>query len=349
MLMTLAMPAGFETEDDPRPVTAPVRVKVRSADELRTAVRHSRLQALTLDGTAMSHILRLDAVRGLLEVQAATTWLELARYLAGRKMPIEAFAAAPDLPPTIGESVALAAPGPDGLPVTAHVHGITMVMPDGELRRADREANTELLRAALGGHGMIGVVYSLTLAIGSLRDSAADASPAVALDPPGAPAAPALECSIQTLVPPAVLEAYLGDVRALVEERRLTLIAISVRRYRKDSSALLGWAKEEWAGVQVRFGIRGTLGASVTATEVRRALIGAALARGGSFFLRDVPDVTRTQLDARYPAIATFLRDKRRADPGARLQSRWYTDLLAKMRVERCEIRWEKREERLRT
>lgn len=343
MLMTLAMPAEYETDDEPRPVSAPVRVKVRSADELRTAVRHSRLQALTLDGTAMTHILRLDAARGLLEVQAATTWVELARYLAGRKAPIEAFAAAPGLPATVGESVALAAAGPDGLPVTAHVQGITMVMPDGELRRADRETNAENFRAVLGGQGMIGVVYSLTLAIDSLRASAADACPAVALDIPRAGPAPARECTLETLVPPAALEAYLSDVRALAEDRRLALLAISVRRYRKDSSALLGWARDEWAGVQVRFGIRGTLGASVTAAEVRRALIAAALERGGSFFLRDVRYATRAQLDACYPALATFLRDKRRADPGGRLQSRWYRELLAKVRVERCEIRWETR------
>src|SRR5215470_6896140 len=77
MLMTLTMPAGLETEEDPRPATAPVRIKVRSADELRTAVRHSRLQALTLDGSAMTHILRMDAKRGVLEVQAAATWAEV--------------------------------------------------------------------------------------------------------------------------------------------------------------------------------------------------------------------------------------------------------------------------------
>src|SRR4029079_3528752 len=231
MLMTLAMPAELQAEEDTRPA-APVRIKVRSADELRTAVRHSRLQALTLDGTAMTHILRFDAKRGVLEVQAAATWAELAKYLAGRKLNIDAFAATPGLPAIVGEAVSGAAPGPDGLPVSAHVIGLTLVTPDGELRRADRETNAELLHAALGGQGVIGLLYSVTFALASLAASAADATAPVALDIPQSKPTHAAEYAFETLVPPAAREAYLADVRALAEERRLTLLGLSVRRYR---------------------------------------------------------------------------------------------------------------------
>src|SRR5205823_2584882 len=106
----------------------------------------SRTHAVTLDGTAMNRVLRLDASRGLIEVQAATTWAELAKYLAGRKASLDAFVAAPELPAAVGEAVSAAAPGPDGLPVSAHVTGLTLVMADAELRRADRELNAELFR-----------------------------------------------------------------------------------------------------------------------------------------------------------------------------------------------------------
>ena len=340
MLMTLTMPAGLENDDEPRRATAPVRIKVRSADELRTAVRHSRLQALTLDGSAMTHILRMDAKRGVLEVQAAATWAEVAKYLAGKKLRVEAFSSAPGLPATVGESVSAAGPGPDGLPVTAHVAGIALVTPDGELRRADRETNPELLRAVLGGQGLIGMIYSVTFAVASLSASAAEAGEPVALDIPQPHPTHAAEYSFETLVPPDQLEAYLADVRALADERRLTLLGISVRRYRKDTSACLAWATREWAGVRVRLGMRKTIGASVAATEIRRALLAAALAHGGSFLPRDLRYATREQINACYPGLATFLRDKRRADPGDRLQNDWYREALAKLRAERCESRW---------
>jgi len=343
MLMTLAMPAELQAEEDTRPA-APVRIKVRSADELRTAVRHSRLQALTLDGTAMTHILRFDAKRGVLEVQAAATWAELAKYLAGRKLNIDAFAATPGLPAIVGEAVSGAAPGPDGLPVSAHVIGLTLVTPDGELRRADRDTNAELLRAALGGQGVIGLLYSVTFAVASLSASAADAAAPVALDIPQSKPTHAAEYAFETLVPPAALEAYLADVRALAEERRLTLLGLSVRRYRKDASACLAWATQEWAGVRVRFGVRTTIGASVAATEVRRALITLALARGGAFLPRDLRYATREQINACYPSLATLLRDKRRADPAGRLQNDWYREVLAKLRGERCDSRWTRSE-----
>jgi FAD/FMN-containing dehydrogenase len=342
MLMTLTMPATLDLAEEPRAARAPARVRVRSADELRTAVRHSRLQALTLDGSAMSHVLRLDAARGLIELQAATPWSDLSKYLGARKVRIDAFVGAPGLPATVGEAVSVAAPGPDGLPVTAHVRAIALVTPDGELRRADPESNAELFRAALGGRGLIGLVYSLTLAIDSLRASAAEATAPVALDIPRAGPAPTGECVIETLIPPAALEAYLTEVRALAEERRVALLAVSVRRYRKDPGAPLAWAREEWAGVQVRFGIRATLGARVAATEIRRALIAAACARGGAFLLADARDATRAQLEACYPALPAFLRDKRRADPFERLQTRWYRELLAKLRAEPCPVRWDR-------
>ncbi len=327
MLMTLTMPAALETGAEPRPAAAPVRLKVRSADELRNAMRNSRAHPVTLDGTAMNRVLRLDASRGLIEVQAATTWAELAKYLAGRKAAIDAFIVSPGLPPAIGEAVSAAAPGPDG-------------MPDGELRRADRESNTELFRLALGGQGVIGALYSVTLSMESLRASAAEATPPVALEMPQTGCAPQAECALEVLVPPAALQAYLADVRALANERRLTLLGISVRRHRQDASAFLGWARQEWAGVRVRFGFRATLGAGVAAAEIRRALLAAAIERGGSFALRDARDATREQLEACYPTLAAFIAEKRRADPEERLQSAWYRDVVAKLRTERCESRW---------
>ena len=336
MFATLTLPAGTDLTL-PRP--APT-VRVRSANDLRNALRHARAHSLRLDGTEMNRVLHLDAKRGMIEVQAATPWSELARHLAAHRIAIDAFAGMKGAPASVGEAVAQAAPGPDGLPVSAHVAAITLCTADGELRRADREVHADLFRLALGGHGVVGVLYSVTLSTDSLRASAAAAAAPVELRIEAEPTTPAPECAIECLLPPEALDAYLKDVRLLIEERRAALNGITVRRYLPESETSLRWATREWAGVEIRFGRKTTLGASVAAAEMRRALLHAALAHGGSFPIRDLRDATRRQLEACYPTIAGFLADKRRGDPAERLQNAWYRKLLATMRGEHCAVRW---------
>jgi len=335
MFATLTLPAGTDLT---LPQRAPT-VRVRSADDLRKALRFARAHALRLDASGMNRVLQLDDKRRLVEVQAATSWTELTGFLASRKIAIGAFA---QMSASVGEAVAQAAAGPDGLPVTAHVAAITLFTPDGELRRADRNAHHELFRLALGGHGVIGVLYSVTLSIDSLRASAAAATAPVELCLGEELAAQAPECAIECLLPPAALDAFLKDVRLLADERRIALHGITVRRYQPEAETSLRWATQEWAGVEVRFGIKQTLGASVTAAEVRRTLLSAALSHGGSFPIRDLRDATRQQLETCYPMIGPFLADKRRGDPAERLQNAWYRGLAATMRGEPCAVRWGK-------
>jgi FAD/FMN-containing dehydrogenase len=337
MFATLTLPAEYDLSSPRRTPT----VQVRSADDLRNALRHARANTVKLDGSGMDRVLRLDAARGLLELQAATPWAELVRYLAARGIAIDAYARTSSLPTTVGEAISQAAAGPDGLPVSAHVAAITLFTPDGELRRTDRDSNGELFRLVLGGQGVIGVLYSITLSVESLQRSAAQAAAPVELNLE-APSAPAPECSIECFVPPAVLDAYLHDIRSLTGERRVALHGITVRRYQPDKCAHLRWATREWAGIEVRFAAKTTLGASVAAAEVRRSLLAAALAHGGAFPIRDLRDASRKQLEACYPMISAFLSDKRRGDPAERLQNAWYRSLLTTMRSEACEVRWGK-------
>ena len=332
MFATLTLPAGIDLSTPQRTPT----VRVRSADDLRNALRHAKEHAVRLDGSGMDRVLQLDAKRKLIEVQAATPWAELAKHLASNKIALGAFARVTG---TVGESVAQAAAGPDGLPVTAHVAALTLFTPDGELRRADRNAHPELFRLAMGGQGVIGVFYSVTLSIDSLLASAAAETAPVELCIEES-AAPSPECGIECLLPPEALDAYLKDVRLLAEERRIALHGITVRRYQAESESTLRWATREWAGVEVRFGVRTTLGAAVAAAEVRRALLAAALHHGGSFPIRDLRDATRRQLETCYPMVGAFLADKRRGDPAERLQNAWFRKLVATMRGEACAVRW---------
>ena len=92
--------------------------------------------------------------------------------------------------------------------------------------------------------------------------------------------------------------------------------------------------------MEIRFGSKTTLGATVAAAEVRRALLAAALRHAGSFPVRDLRDATRAQLEACYPMVKAFVADKRRGDPAERLQNDWYRALVVTMRSEACQVRW---------
>lgn len=337
MFATLTLPAG----SDLSPTRAPT-VRVRSADDVRTALRLARELAVTLDGTGMDRVLRIDEARGLIEVQAATPWAELARYLTMRKIEIGAFAGMPRLPATVGDAISQAAAGPDGLPVSAHVAAVTLFTADGELRKADRYTPGEMFRAVLGGHGAIGVLYSATLCVESLARSASEVIDAVEIATADETLRHVPETVIECLVPPAALEDFLRRAREILDERRTGLIGMCVRRYLPDAYSGLRWARQEWAGVEVRFGRKSTLGACVAAAEVRRDLLAAALELDGSFPIRDLRDATRHQLEACYPTVGAFLAEKRRCDSGERLQNAWYRRLVTIMRSESCAVRWSK-------
>src|SRR3954468_8885286 len=131
-----------------------------SALELREAVRSGR----PVDTSRLNRMLGIDAQRGLLEVQAATPWQAIAAELR----PGDARANVPTTMPTVGESIARNAAGPDGTPAVNHVTSLTVVMPDGELRRVSRQRHRDLFALIVGGYGLFGTVYSITLRIATL-------------------------------------------------------------------------------------------------------------------------------------------------------------------------------------
>jgi FAD/FMN-containing dehydrogenase len=322
------MPATLALPTETGSAARPRAVRVRSADELRRALREARHAPLALDASGLDRVLRLDAGRGLIEVQAAAPWAALDRL-----------GCAPFLPASIGEAVSANAAGPDGVPVSAHVAAITLVTADGELRRASREAQPELFRLALGGHGVFGVLYSVTLRIESLRRSAARAVVPVALELP-AGAAPAAGPALEVLIPPERLEDYLAEAKALAGEHRLALEGAAVRRLAPESETVLRWATREWAGVVLRLRRGATLGASAHAAQVRRALLGTAIRLGGSFPIAGRPEASREQLEACYPGLAAFLAEKRRIDPCERLANGWYRHIAGLMRRAPLAARW---------
>ena len=330
MLATLTFPAVGE----PRPLQREETVCVRSADDLRRALRAARERRLVLDTSALNRMLRLDGERNRLELQAATPWRAVAGYLGEHGAVLDAGLRVAVFPDSVGEAVSANAAGPDGTPMVSHVEAITLVTPDGELRRVDREGNLNLFRLAVGGHGLFGVLYSVTLRVDSLLRSAQRAQAPVELDLTGAGVVGGVYRSAEVLVPPEELDRVFTDFRDLAAERRITLQKVLVRKLRPENETFLRWASREWAGLTIVFCTRATLGASVQAAEIHRLLLETALSHGGSFPIGEAPIASLAQLDACYPGVRAFVAEKRRYDPAERMQNRWYRRVAALLRGE---------------
>jgi FAD/FMN-containing dehydrogenase len=291
------------------PLPAP---RVYSAVDLCKAMLAGAVQAGRFDDSGLDRVLCHDPLRGALEVQAGTPWHALAAHGGS------AFAAT-----TVGESVAANAVGPDGRPMVVHLRSLTLATANGELRRASRECSPELFRLAVGGFGVFGPFYSVTLDLASLAQAAAAAAAPVRLELPEAPANGA--CSrIDLLAPPEAREPLVAQVRAALGEHRYALTLLEVRRALPEDETFLRWARREHAALRIEFRSRSTLGGCVGATQLRTQLIDLALAAGGAIAPASLPAASRAQAAACYPMLGNFLAEKRRHDPAGRVTNAWY-------------------------
>jgi hypothetical protein len=300
-----------------------------SARELCDAVR----QAQAVDPRRLDRVLRVDEGRGVVEVQAFASW----KSLAARLRPGDARAAGVRTTmPTVGESIVRNAAGPDGRPSVAHVESLALVTPEGELRRVSRLEHPELFALAVGGQGLFGVLFSVTLRIESLARALDEAAPAQAPAQP-APGARALTL----LLPPQELGRFVAEARARCGDWRVPLEAVEARAVRQEDETFLRWAGRRYSEVALRLAEpAGTLGGAVRTTQLRRELIDAAIAHGGSFAIACTTDATRAQAETCYPMLARFLAEKRRFDPAEKLANAWYRHHRGLLGREACTVRW---------
>lgn len=278
-----------------------------SAAELCEAMRRAR----PVDPARLDRILRVDEERGLVEVQAGASW----RSLAARLRPDDPQAnAARTTMPTVGASLSRNAAGPDGRPAVAHVESMTLVSPEGELRRVSRHVNAELFSLVVGGQGLFGALYSVTLRIESLARAVSES-----VSPPQAASG-----ALRLLVPPEALPKFFAAARARCDEWRVSIEAEEVRRTLPEEETFLRWAQRDYAEVALQLSRLHTLGASLKAIQLRRDLIAAAIAAGGGFPIACTPEATREQTEACYPQLRRFLAEKRRFDREDRVVNPWY-------------------------
>jgi FAD/FMN-containing dehydrogenase len=330
---TLAIPAAIGAPRNSE------RAPVRSADELCRAVRDGRNAPLSLDTRRLDRVLRLDPARDRVEAQSATTWRTLAAHAAHVLPELAAFAADAWLPATIGESLAANAPGPDGCPLVEHIEAVALVTPDGQLRRASREADADLFALALGGHGAFGVPYSVTLRPSSLARAAARRTRNEILEIDPGSDAPTHDLVLY--VPPDRLESFLAAVRLHAREWRMEIARVEVRPTQPETETRLCWARRAYAAVALRLRLPSGLGGQVRTVQTHHALVDAAIAHGGSFDLGADAHVSRGQVEACYPMIRAFFAEKTRYDPDGRLENRWTRRYRALLRREACEVRWD--------
>jgi hypothetical protein len=299
--------------------------RVFSAGDLCKAMRAGR--TMLPDASGLDRVLRHDPARGLLEVQSATPWSALASHGGA------AFGAG-----TVGETVCANAYGPDGEPIVAHVHSITLATADGELRRASRERAPELFRLAVGGFGIFGPFYSITLDATSLARTAGRAAAPLRLELP-APAPAGTPFRIGVLLPPQACEAFVAQARTALEERRARLARLEARRTLPEETTFLRWAQREYAALDIEFRMRETVGACVGATQLRARLIELAIAAGGGLAPAHLPHATRAQAARCYPMLGEFLAEKRRYDPGERVAGAWYRAVRKLWKLDSCPAR----------
>jgi hypothetical protein len=285
----------------------PAGSRVVSAADLCRSVLSGQV-----DDAGMDRVLRHDPQTGVLEVQAGTRWHALAQH--GGSVFGDG---------TVGDAAATNCAGPDGRPVVAHLRALTLVTADGELRRASRERSPELFRLAIGGFGVFGPFYSVTLDLASLAQAAAAAVAPVRLELPE-PGAASAAFGLDLLVPPQASEALIGQVRRELEERRYALTGLVVRRTLAQGETFLRPAPREFAALRIELRSRSTLGGSVGATQLRARLIDLALAAGGGVAPASLPAASRAQAASCYPMLGSFLAEKRRFDPAGRVSNAWY-------------------------
>jgi FAD/FMN-containing dehydrogenase len=163
----------------------------KTFDELRSALLSARKEHRTVciaggrhamggqqfaaDGTlvdirGLKRVLAFDTLRGLIEVESGVQWPELLQHLASAQQGAEkrwAFAqkqtGADRL--TMGGCLAANIHG-RGLtlpPFVGDIEAFKLLDARGELLECSRSRNPELFRLAIGGYGLFGFVYSLTL------------------------------------------------------------------------------------------------------------------------------------------------------------------------------------------
>ena len=118
---------------------------------------------LHLDMRAMKRVLWLRPADKRVRVQAGITWRDLQDVLDAKNLSVRTMQSYANF--TVGGAASVNAHGRyvGHGPMGQSVRALQLVLADGSVLEADRDHNFELMRAALGGYGAIGVITEVEL------------------------------------------------------------------------------------------------------------------------------------------------------------------------------------------
>src|SRR5438132_546792 len=300
-----------------------------------------------LDIRKMNKVLAFDTERGLIEMESGMQWPQLLEHLAAARFSGEkqwAFnqkqTGADRL--TMGGCLAANIHG-RGLtlpPFISDVESFTLIDAKGELRPCSRTENAELFRLAIGGYGLFGFIYSVTLRLVPRRKLERVVELRTVDEIPGAFAERIrdgflygdFQYAIDDLSPDdflrrGVFSCYRpvpDDTPMPPAQKELTERDWVELLYLADKESFLAWARKPYACVVFNLHIEHTSRGLIRAGDQFRRLIDLGIKYGGSWYPTYHRHALRRQVDACYPQFADFLKLKRKYDPEELFQSDWY-------------------------
>lgn len=125
-------------------------------------------------------------------------------------------------------------------------------------------------------------------------------------------------------LPPDRLAAWLDRARPILQASGIDLLNVTVRDVRADRETVLRYAPTDRLGVVLFFSMERTALADERMAVLTRALIDAALAEGGTYYLPYRAHATRAQFARSYPSAPAFWAAKARVDPDTLFQNGFY-------------------------
>ena len=322
---------------------------VHSAPELRAAWQETHA-AGALDLRPLDRVLRLDVERGLLEVHAGARWEAIADWIASAPeaqsawaLPIDGGALTPE---TVGESIGINAPGYGATrgPIADDVEAMTLLAADGELHRLSRSNESRLFGLVLGGHGLFGLLYSVTLRLAPrgttiVHDPAAQ-SLLLPVSTCGAPGSATTQVMVGLHVPTQRSGQFLLAALEAANEHRVLISRAAARRVIETETNFLHPLPADRTEFSLQLCRSANLCARVRLEEACRRLADLALKQGGGLSLSHGTYASRAQVETSYPMLAGFLAAKHRHDPAGHFNNAWSRHYMQLLRRESCAMRW---------
>jgi FAD/FMN-containing dehydrogenase len=325
------------------------RIPVHSAPQLRSVWRETRA-AGALDLRPLDRVLRLDSERGLLEVHAGARWEAIAAWLASEcgagsawALPIDSGGLAPE---TVGESVWMNAPGYGATrgPIADDVEAMTLLAADGELHRLSRSDEPRLFGLVLGGYGLFGLLYSVTLRLAprgaTIAQDPATQSLLAPLSPCGAPGNATTHAMVRLHVPAQRSGQFILAALDAANEHRVVISRAAARRVIETQTNFLHPRPADRIEFTLQLCRSANLCARVRLEEACRRLADLALELGGGLSLSHGTYASRPQVETSYPMLAGFLAEKHRHDPAGHFNNAWSRHYTQLVRREACAMRW---------